>query len=96
MPDAEARLALPAALSSADAPELRDRLLALRGKPVALEAEGVRKLGGLCAQVLMAAAVTWRADGVPLRIADPSAEFGEALRLLGMPLAAVTAGDRAP
>jgi chemotaxis protein CheX len=91
----EARLALPATLSSAAAPDLLERLLALRGAPLALEAEGVRKLGGQCAQVLMSAALTWKTDGHGLRVVDPSAEFGEALRLLGLSLDSVTAGDRA-
>jgi chemotaxis protein CheX len=91
----EARLALPATLSSAAAPELRERLLELRGAPLSLHAEGVRKLGGQCAQVLLSAALTWKADGQALRVVEPSAEFGEALRILGLSLDSVTAGDRA-
>jgi chemotaxis protein CheX len=91
----EARLALPATLSSAAAPELLERLLALRGSPLELQAGEVRKLGGQCAQVLMSAALTWRTDGCALRIVEPSDEFGEALRLLGLSLDSVTAGDRA-
>jgi len=89
----DARYALPASLSSAAAAGLRDSLLSLRGAPLTLEAEGVRKLGAQCAQVLLAAALTWKADGQPLRVADPSAEFAESLRLLGLSIDSVTTGD---
>ena len=88
------RLALPANLASSAAAQLRESLLAHRGAALTLEAEGVRRLGAQCAQVLMAAALTWKADGKALRVADPSAEFADSLRLLGLSIDAVTTGDR--
>ncbi|MGF1660833.1 MAG: STAS domain-containing protein [Rubrimonas sp.] len=81
---AEARaIVLPEALDNAAAAPLLDALRAARGGPLTLEAGGVRRLGGRCAQVLVSAALSWRADGAELRIEAPSTEFSEALRLLG-------------
>lgn len=58
-------------------------LLQRRGRDLALNAAGVRQLGGQCLQVLLAARATWQADGCRLHVVDPSAEFTEALLLLG-------------
>lgn len=78
------RFALPESLDSAAAVALAEALRGARGEPLTLEAAGVRRLGGLCAQVLLSAAASWRADGCALSVADPSPEFVEALRLLGL------------
>jgi chemotaxis protein CheX len=54
-----------------------------RGRPLRLDASAVRRLGGLCLQVLLAADRAWGEDGCPLAIAPRSAAFDEALALFG-------------
>jgi chemotaxis protein CheX len=93
---APAKLQLPDSLGSAAAEALLASLLAARGQPLSLDASRVRRVGAQCAQVLLSAAATWRADGAALRIEDPSSEFQEALRLLGLTVGAVSAGVVAP
>ncbi len=89
------RLALPASLDSAAAPALADTLLGARGADLMLDGGGVRRLGGRCAQVLLSAAKTWRADGCALALADPSPECVEALRLLGLGPDSLSSGAQA-
>jgi len=89
-----ARIALPPALDSAAAAGLADQLRMVRGGPLSLNAGEVRRVGGLCAQVLLSAAASWRADGQPLSVAEPSDEFVEALRLMGLEPASLCAGDQ--
>ena len=51
---------------------------------IRLDASGVRFLGGLCLQILLAARQQCRADQRGFAITDPSEEFDEALRTLGV------------
>jgi chemotaxis protein CheX len=88
-----AQVILPPALDTAAAPGLADQLRMVRGGPVALKADEVRRVGGLCAQVLLSAAASWRADGNALTLNNPSDEFVEATRLMGLEPASFTAGD---
>jgi chemotaxis protein CheX len=67
---------------TAAAPLARD-ILAARGQPLIVDASAVRRLGGQCLQVLIAARTAWAEDGVSFEIATPSAEFEESLALLG-------------
>lgn len=76
---------LPPSLDVTAAAPLREQLLTLRGGPVALDASGVERLGGLCLQVLMAARRTWAADGLPLRLAAASDAFAAQLAAFGAP-----------
>ena len=85
------QMTLPDALGSAAARPLAEQLIALRGAPLTVCAGSVRKMGAQCVQVLLSAAVTWRADGFSLGIENPSPEFEEALRLLGLSVETVTA-----
>ena len=87
---------LPDSLTAAAAPALAEALRARRGKPLKIEAGAVRRIGGQSLQVLLAAAAAWRADARALVVVDPSPEFTEALRLLGLDLASLAAGDTAP
>jgi chemotaxis protein CheX len=87
--------ALPESLGAAAAPGLAEALRGLRGAALTLQAGGVRRMGAQAVQVLLSAAATWRADGGHLTIQEPSAEFREALRLLGLSVDSVTVGDRA-
>ena len=67
---------------SAAAP-LKVALQARRGEALALDASAVQRLGGLCLQVLLAAAEAWRADELALEITEPSEAFSKAVRQLG-------------
>jgi chemotaxis protein CheX len=89
------RLSLAESLGPAEATELADKLRTLRGAALEIEAHSVRRLGGLCVQVLLSAAATWRQDGLPLRLVEASPEFEESLRLLGLSADALSAGDPA-
>lgn len=76
-------LPLPARLDLKAAAPLRDDLLAVRGAPVTLDGSAVLHLGASGLQVLLAAAETWRAEGLDFRIVEPSAAFQEGLRQMG-------------
>ncbi|MEP9375052.1 STAS domain-containing protein [Mesorhizobium sp. KR1-2] len=75
---------LPAVLDLKAAPPLAERLRALRGAALTLDAGRVEWLGGQCLQVLLAAAQSWRADGAALRLAGVTAEFCDGLKRLGV------------
>jgi len=85
MSDAESlatvRLAATLDLKAA-APLLRE-LTAARGADLALEAGDVRRLGGQCLQVLLAAQAAWARDGHALEIREPSPAFVEGVALMG-------------
>ncbi|AXC50704.1 STAS domain-containing protein [Paracoccus suum] len=60
--------------------DLRDR----SGAPLVIDASAVSHLGGLCLQVLLAAAQDWGRRGVSLRLAPQSPAFVEALTQFGV------------
>ena len=74
---------LPDVLDVKSADPLLRELLASRGQPIALDASGVQRLGGLGLQVLLSAQATWQADGHSLQITEASAALCESLRLFG-------------
>jgi chemotaxis protein CheX len=71
------------ALDMTAAGPLAQALTARRGQAVALDASGVRRVGGQCLQVLLSAEATWAADGHPFRIVDPSPDFADGVALMG-------------
>jgi chemotaxis protein CheX len=77
-------LRLPARLDLTATAPLAQSLLDKRGSALVVDAGRVERVGAQCFQVLLAAVATWKADGLPLRIATPSDEFAEAARLLGI------------
>ena len=81
-----ATVELPAHLDLTASAPLYERLLALRGEAVGIDASKVESLGGQCLQVLLSAVVTWKADAVPLQFNNASAGFEGGLRLLGLSL----------
>jgi chemotaxis protein CheX len=87
--DGAAPVTLDRRLDLTAAGPLRARFLALRGKAVRVDAGEVALLGGLCLQILLAAAAAWRDDGRPLRIAPRSAAFDAALASFALPLSAL-------
>jgi chemotaxis protein CheX len=84
---------LPEVLDTSAAPALADSFRTIRGAPVTVDAASVRRLGGLCTQVLVSAAKSWEADGTKLCVKNPSPEMTEALRLMGLQPDRLTAGD---
>lgn len=89
----EATLMLNRVLDLRAAQPLAEDLLAMRGRPVSVDASQVEKLGGLCLQVLLSGAATWRADGISLRFGDVSDVFDEQLALFGLALPDLSALD---
>ncbi len=89
-------LALAPILDLKAASPLRGSLLERRGHHLELDAADVQRLGGLCLQVLLAAAATWRADGLTMRVGPRSEAFVEALRLFGGESAFVFQPEGAP
>lgn len=73
-----ATLDFPAAAALAE--EFREQQLS----PTLVDASGVQHLGALCLQVLLAAAKTWRADAVSLRVENLSLAFSEGLTRMGI------------
>ncbi|WP_374516103.1 STAS domain-containing protein [Brevundimonas sp.] len=74
---------LPAVLDLHAAGSVKTELLARRGEPLALDASGVERLGGLSLQVLLSAARTWAADGQELIVSPVSDAFVEQCRAFG-------------
>lgn len=56
----------------------------LVGRPVAIDASRVNRLGASCVQVMLAAARTWKAQGDELSLRNASPRFLEDLGLLGL------------
>jgi chemotaxis protein CheX len=74
---------LPDSLDMTAAGPLVQSLKDQRGKPLALNASQVRRLGGQCLQVLLSAQSTWAADGQSFEIIEATPEFTDALALMG-------------
>ena len=80
-----AAVSLPAILDLQAAEPLRAELMALRGRPLNMDASQVARMGGLCLQVILAARNTWAADGVSIHVDQPSEAFIEQLGAFGNP-----------
>lgn len=82
--DAPVVIELPEILDLKAAAALAGEFLSRRGEEIAIDASQVQRLGGQCLQVLLSAAMTWRADDVPIAFVNPSADFVEGLARLGI------------
>ena len=80
------RMTLARSLNTHQASELADALASRRGAALALDASGVEHVGGLCLQLLAAAAATWRQDGHDFAVIEASEAFARDLALLGNPI----------
>lgn len=78
-----AAISLPENLDLKAAAPLKAAFLERRGAEIIIEADQVRRLGGLCLQVLLAARKAWDQDGHPFSIKGPSEAFVETTRLFG-------------
>jgi len=74
---------LPAVIDLRAAANLASELLALRGRPVSLDASGVERLGGLGLQVLLSARLTWRSDCNGFALVEASEAFQTDCALMG-------------
>ena len=89
-------LELPEVLDLRAAAPLASEFLARRGAELRVDASRVRKLGGQCLQVLLSAAMTWKADEIDLSIGDPSSEFLAGLAMLGIAASDLVEQDPQP
>lgn len=67
-----------------EAVALRERLLAMKGSDLSIDASAVERVGALCAQVLMAGAKTWEADQRSYTFAKASEPFLKTMQLIGV------------
>lgn len=77
-------LKLPKSLDLRAAAPLLAQFEALRGRPVSVDASDVEQVGAQCVQILVSAQQTWLRDGLLMTLVEPSAEFADALRLMGI------------
>lgn len=77
-------LVLPEILDLKAAAPLASEFLRRRGTDLGVDASQVRRLGAQCLQVLLSAAMTWKADEATLSFADPSPDFLDGLTKLGI------------
>lgn len=78
-----ATLTLPNVLDLRAAAPLATQLRELVNAPLALDAAQVERIGGLCVQVLIAAAATWREAGHSFQVVNASAAFIDDVRRMG-------------
>ncbi|ADO42903.1 STAS domain-containing protein [Ketogulonicigenium vulgare] len=76
-------IALPETIDRSAARALADHILQHRGGPVQLDAGAVTRIGGLGAEVLLAAQRQWQVDGQDLQIINWTPAGIAALALLG-------------
>jgi chemotaxis protein CheX len=78
-----ATINLPAVLDLKAAGPLKTQIETHMGSPLDIDVSGVERMGGLCLQVLLAAAETWRAQDLPFRLINPGDSARNDVRLLG-------------
>lgn len=78
-----ATLVLASVLDMRAAAPLKAELTAHASTPLDLDASQVERVGGLCAQQLIAAATAWRGAGLAFRITNASLAFSEDVARLG-------------
>lgn len=88
-------VSLAPVLNSAAAVGLSSELLAVRGRPLQVDAGEVRQIGGLCLQVLLSAGKTWAADDVAFALTPVSQALRDQASLFGADLFSDSAGAEA-
>ncbi|MBP2235668.1 chemotaxis protein CheX [Sinorhizobium kostiense] len=86
-------LKLAPVLDLNEATALHNKLLELKGAPIAIDASAVERMGSLCAQVLMAGAKTWEVDQLSFTFAKVSDAFVKATQLIGVDIAPLMAKE---
>lgn len=77
-------MTLPSVLDLNEAATLRTRFVGLRGGDLAVDASGVERVGGLCAQVFMSAAKTWEEDKKAFTVVKASEAFRKTMQMIGL------------
>ncbi|MEP3439232.1 MAG: STAS domain-containing protein [Hoeflea sp.] len=77
-------LKLPEVLDLNAANRLHEQVLAHKGEDIDIDATEVDRVGAQCVQVLLAAALSWRADDQILKVKQASDAFIKTLQLLGI------------
>lgn len=77
-------LKLPEVLDLNAASRLHEQVLAHKGEDIDIDATDVTRVGAQCVQVLLAAAVSWRAEDQSLTVKQASDAFIKTLQLLGI------------
>ncbi|KGF68501.1 chemotaxis protein CheX [Hoeflea sp. BAL378] len=77
-------LKLPEVLDLNAASRLHEQVLAHKGEDIDIDATDVTRVGAQCVQVLLAAALSWRAEDQSLRVNQASDAFIKTLQLLGI------------
>jgi len=78
-----AQLALSSVLDLRAAAPLAAELRTHANAPLTLDAAQVERVGGLCLQVLIAAAEAWRAAGQSFQVVNASQAFRDDVRRMG-------------
>lgn len=81
---AHSTLKLSPVLDLNQASVLHGKLKELRGKPVAVDASEVERVGAQCVQILMAGIKAWEADGKQFTFSKASEAFDKTLKLIGV------------
>lgn len=79
-------------LDTTAASSLLADLQKLRGNPIEIAGGAVSRISALCVQVLLSAAMTWKADGMSFSINLPSDALREAMRVLGVNVGQIETG----
>ncbi|WP_026613246.1 STAS domain-containing protein [Ensifer aridi] len=90
---ARKKLKLAPVLDLNEATVLHERLLALKGGAVTIDASAVERVGALCVQVLMAAARSWEEDHLSFTFAEVSDAFIKTTQLIGVDVAPLMAKE---
>jgi chemotaxis protein CheX len=86
---AASTVSLAPVLDLNEATALHGKLMALRGKNVAVDASVVERMGAQCVQVLVAAAKFWEQEKYSFKIQSPSGAFTKTLQLIGISIDAL-------
>ena len=76
-------LPLPKIMDRKAARRLASDFLAVKGKPVTLDASHVERVGAQCLQVMLSAHRTWMVDDLAFEIAKPTPLFNQCMTQLG-------------
>ncbi|MEI2298028.1 STAS domain-containing protein [Ensifer sp. MJa1] len=77
-------LSLAPVLDLNEATALHEKLLALKGSDLVIDASAVERVGTLCVQVLMAGARTWEEDHLSFTFSKVSDAFEKTTQLIGV------------
>jgi anti-anti-sigma regulatory factor len=77
-------ITLAQSLDLIEAAELKAGFDDIGQVPVKINASATRFVGTHCAQILISAAAYWEESGIPFEVVEPSDEFSQGLKQLGI------------